>query len=157
VKRDLVFAIPLMFAGPALAADATGNGGLALVALVGEHSPALNAAEKYILSAYLDGRPKSDYPPGKKVVVRVDEATCRISDVDITAKSCDLKFGAGIASLNGRPAQELYATLIEVGVPPSGAAGSILESVKGLTCTIDPEAVRRESGGGANCAFTVDQ
>lgn len=156
MKRGWVFAIHLMFAAPAFAAEATGNGALSLAALVGQHSPALTAAEKHLLVAYLDGRPKSNYPPGKKIVVRANEATCRISDVDITAKSCDLKFGARAVSLAGRQAQELYATLIEAGVPSSGAAGSIIESAKALACTIDPVAVRQEGGGGANCAFTVN-
>jgi len=135
-----VLEIPLMFAGPAFAAEATGNGALSLAAIVGQHSPALTAAEKHLLVAYLDGRPKPKYPPRKKIVVRANEATCRISDVDITAKSCDLKFGARAVSLAGRRAQELYATLIEVGVPSSGAAGLIIESVKALACTIDPVA-----------------
>jgi hypothetical protein len=151
----LVFAIALTFAGPAFAAEATGNGALSLAALVGQHSPALAQREKRLLSAYLEGRPKSDYPPGKKVVVTADEATCRISDVDITAKSCDLKFGARAVSFGGRQAQD--ATLIEAGVPSSGAAGSIYESVKALACTIDPAAVREEGGGGANCTFIVNQ
>ncbi len=145
-----------MLAGPAAAAGAMGNGALSLAALVGLRSPAQTAVEKYLLSAYLAGRPKADYSRGKKVVVRADEATCRISNVDITAKSCDLKFGASSVPLLGGQAQALYATMIEVGVPPSGAAGSIIVSVKGLACTIDPAAVRQESGGGANCAFTVN-
>jgi hypothetical protein len=157
VKRGVVYAIAVMFVGPAFAADATGNAALSLAALVGQHSPTLTPREKRLLSAYLEGRPKSDYPPGKKVVVRADEATCRISDVDITAKSCDLKFGARAVSFGGRQAQELYATLIEAGVPSSGAAGSIYESVKALACTIDPAAVREEGGGGANCTFIVNQ
>ena len=79
-------------------------------------------------------------------------ATCRISDIDITAKGCVLKFGARTVSLAGRQAHELYATLIETGVPSSGAAGSITESVKALACTIDPAAVREKSGGGAPTA-----
>ena len=156
MTRSVAFAIALMLAGPATAAEAMGNGALSLAALVGLRSPAQTAVEKYLLLAYLAGRPKADYPQGKKVVVRADEATCRISNVDITAKSCDLKFGASSVPLLGGQAQALYATMIEVGVPPSGAAGSIIVSVKGLACTIDPAAVRQESGGGANCAFTVN-
>ncbi len=57
----------------------------------------------------------------------------------------------------GREAHELYATLIEAGVPSSGAAGSINESVKSLECVIDPAEVRQESGGGAKCTFEVNQ
>ena len=156
MKRSLVFALPVLLAGPGFAAEATGNGALALAALVGQHSPALTAAEKHLLVAYLDGRPKAAYPPGKTIVVRAAEITCRISDVDITAKSCDLKFGARAVSLRGAEAQSLYATLVEVGVPPSGAAGSIIASLKTLACAIDPAAVRQEGGGGANCTSAVN-
>ena len=156
MRRGLVFAIPVLFAGPTFAADATGSGALSLAALVGQHSPALTAAEKYLLGAYLEGRPKSDFRPGKRVVVRASEAACRISDVDITAKSCDLKFGAHTVSLADRQAQELYATLIEAGVPSSGAARSIYESVKALVCTANSAAVRVENGGSANRTFAVN-
>lgn len=157
MKRSLIIcAIPIICAGPAGAADASGNGALSLAALVGQHSPALTAGEKSLLGAYLDGRPKRRYRPGVKVVVRTDEVACRISDVDITAKSCNLKFGSRAVSLMGREAQDLYATLIEVGVPSSGAAGSIYESVKALACTVDPAAVRAEGGGGAKCTFTTN-
>ncbi len=62
----LVFAIPLIFAGPSFAADATGNGALSLAALVGQHSPALTAAEEHLLVAYLDGRPKSALSTGQE-------------------------------------------------------------------------------------------
>ncbi len=71
----------------------------------GAHRPVFAEADrnqKYLLNAYLEGRPKSDYPPGKTIVVRADEVACRISDVDITAKSCDLKFGAQTVSPAGR-------------------------------------------------------
>ena len=121
MTRSVAFGIALMLAGPAAAAEAMGNGALSLAALVGLRSPAQTAVEKYLLSAYLAGRPKADYSRGKKVVVRANEATCRISNVDITAKSCDLKFGASSVSVLGGQAQALYATMIEVGVPPSGA------------------------------------
>lgn len=153
MKKSLVFAVLPYFASPAFAKDVSGNSALSLAALVGQHSPKLTATEKYLLNAYLDGRPKSDYPPGKKIVVKADEVTCRISNVDITGKSCDLKFGARNVSLLGVQAHELYATLIEAGIPSSGAAGSIYEGAKALTCTVNPAEVRQESGGGASCTF----
>ncbi len=83
--------------------------------------------------------------------------TCRISDVDITGKGCTLTFGERTVSLGGRQAEALYATLIEAGVPSSGAAGSITESIKNLDCAINPAEVRPESGGGASCKFAVNQ
>jgi len=143
----------VLLAGPAVAAGAEGNGALALAAMIAAHSPSLSPAEKALLSAYLDGRPKVDFRGRKKIVVRADSVTCRISDVDITAKHCELAFHGRTISTFGREAQALYATLIEVGAPSSGAAGSIYEAVKRLQCAIDPAEVRQEGGGGASCNF----
>ena len=156
MARGLAILFLLLVPASAWAAEATGNSALSLAALVGQHAPALTPAEKYLLVAYLDGRPKADFSPGKKIVVKADEVSCRISNVDITAKSCDLKFGARAVSFAGGPAQALYATMLEAGVPPSGAAGSIIASVKTLACTIDPAAVREEGGGGATCTFAAN-
>ncbi len=110
-----------------------------------------------MLAAYLDGRPKAYFPAGRKIVVKADAVAYRISDVDVTGKACTLTFGKQTASLSGREAQALYATLIEAGVPSSGAAGSIYESVKTLECVIDPAQVRQEGGGGAKCTFEGNQ
>ncbi len=155
MKRSIVLAIPLLFASPAaFAGSASGNGALSLAALIAEHSPVVTRAQKRLLSAYLDGHATARFPAGVTIVVNADEATCRISDVDVTYKDCGLTFGPRTINLAGRQAHELYATLIEVGVPSGGAAGSIYESVKLLKCTIDPAEVRQKAGGGASCDFT---
>ncbi len=130
----------------------SGNNALALAALVGEQAP-LPANEKAVLAAFLDGNPNVAGHAGAKIQVRADSVSCRTSDVDLTLHSCDLTFGKKNASLTGRSAHELYATLIEAGVPSDGAAGSIYESLTALTCTIDPKEVADEDGGGADCSF----
>src|SRR5271157_4360534 len=103
MRRIVLFAAGLFAsARGALAADVGGNAAISLAALVGEHSAFLSRAEKTLLDAYLDGRPKAPFPSGKTVVVKADEVTCRISDVDITGKGCRLTFGKRSVSLGGR-------------------------------------------------------
>ncbi len=154
MTRTLLAALTLLaFAQAALAAEISGNSAVSLAARIGERSPMLSAAEKTLIAAYLDGRRDTPFPPGRKVVVKADEATCRISNPDVTGKSCALAFGARRVLFGGREAQALYATLVEAGVPSSGAAGSIIESLKTLECVINPAEVRQVSGGGAKCVF----
>jgi hypothetical protein len=150
VKPIALIVLPLLLAtGSALA----GNSELSLAALVGAHSPHLTTAEKTLFEKYLESDAKAPDPSGKKIVVTAESVTCRISDVDITYHSCELDFGVKKVSFEGRKAHELYATLIENGVPSDGAAGSIYEAITKLDCTINPAEVKEESGGGASCKF----
>ncbi|WP_294532511.1 hypothetical protein [uncultured Rhodoblastus sp.] len=154
MKATVLFILSLSLAGlPALAATISGNGALSLAALVGQQSPHLTTAQKALLLKYLNGKARAPYPKGKEVVVKADSARCRISNVDIAAHSCDLQFGAKTVSLSGRKAHELYATLIENGVPSDGAAGSIYEATGALTCKIVPAEVAQEAGAGAKCDY----
>ena len=158
MRKLALFVVPLLLAGQsAVAAPATTSGGaaLALAALVGAQSPALTANQKKALSNLLDGHLASSYPPSQKIDVKADKVTCRASNVDISAHSCELTFGGKMRTVSGRVAHELYATLIESGVPSDGAAGSIFESVTDLACTVDPNEVKQKAGGGADCKFTV--
>lgn len=154
-KNILLLALSFLLAAPAaIAATVSGNGALSFAALVGQQSPYLTKAEKNLLLKYLNGNAKAPFPKGKTVVVKADSVTCRISNVDITAHSCDLKFGVRTVALSGRTAHELYATLIENGVPSDGAAGSIFEAIGALDCKIAPAEVADEGGGGAKCEYT---
>ena len=85
-------------------------------------------------------------------MVAADSVSCRASNVDISEHDCTLKFGAETRMLKGREAHELYATLIENGVMPDGAAGSVYAALSQLSCTIEPNEVKQKAGGGANCA-----
>jgi hypothetical protein len=157
MRRLALLIVPLMFAGQSAHAASTstsGNGALALAALVGPHSPALNLQQKSAMAHMLDGRLNFPYPANARIDVKADAIKCRASSVDISAHSCELDFGARKINLEGRAAQELYATLIESGVPSDGAAGSLFETLSQLVCTIDPGAVKQKAGGGADCTFT---
>jgi hypothetical protein len=146
--------IPLLLVSQAASAEnADGSGALALAALVGIASPVLSADDKDLLMKLLNGTTQTSSSPGETITVSVDELACRASNVDITVHSCALKFGSHDVNIEGRRAHELYATLIEIGVSPDGAAGSIYEAVSTLKCTIDPDEVRENAGGGVNCQY----
>jgi hypothetical protein len=130
-----------------------GSGALALAALVGGVSPVLGEPEKAALTKLLNGQSNFQFPPGKKITVQAEKVTCKASNIDIKAHSCDLTFGKQNVTLAGRVAHELYATLIEIGVAPDAGAGSIFEAVANLKCTIDPNEVIKNAGGGAHCQF----
>jgi hypothetical protein len=153
MNRTALFVIALILAAPAAHADSTGgNTALALAALVGEHSPALEAQEREALGYMLDGNLNVALAD-KKITVRADSVVCRASNVDISAHSCELAFGSRKITRTGRAAHELYATLIEAGVSPEGAAGSMIAGISKLVCTIEPNTVKARGGGGADCKF----
>jgi hypothetical protein len=154
MNRTALFVIPLLLAAQAAHADSTGgNGALALAALVGERSPALDAPEREALGYMLDGNLNVAFPADKKITVKADRVVCRASNVDISAHSCELAFGSRKITRTGRAAHELYATLIEAGVSPEGAAGSMIAGITKLVCTLDPNALKERGGGGADCTF----
>jgi hypothetical protein len=130
-----------------------GNGALALAAMVGIVSPLLSGPEQGVLTTLLDGQAKFSFPAGHTISVLAWKLACRASNVDIKSHSCDLTFGSHDVALTGRKAHELFSTLAEIGAPPDGAAGSIFEAVSNLKCTINPNEVIQNSGGGAHCDY----
>src|SRR5215472_7602719 len=115
--RKLTLLVPLLLAAPpALAGSTAGNTALALAALVGERSPALEAQERDALGHMLDGNLNFAFPADRKISVTADSVVCRASNVAIAAHSCDLTYGKRKINRTGRAAHELYATLIEAGV-----------------------------------------
>ena len=151
--RFLLLALLLFAPHAAAAEEVGGNGALALAALVGNVSPLLDAADKGVLMKLLDGQTKFSFSAGKTISVVASKLTCRAGNVDIAAHSCELSFGGQDVTLTGRSAHELFATLAEIGVPPDGAAGSSFEAVSKLKCTVDPNEVKQNSGGGAHCDY----
>jgi hypothetical protein len=157
MTRTAALAISLLLmtvdAGWAAGGSASGSGALALAALVAANSPVVSSSDKKVLAALFAGNVGVPYPAGKKIAVKADSVTCLAGDVDITRHSCDLMFGKKKITLSGRAAHEIYATLVEVGVPSDGAAGTIYEALSQLNCTIDPNEVEQRDGGGASCQF----
>lgn len=148
-------ALALIVAASASAAHAEERGGaaaLAFAALVAQHSPQISPEEKALLAGCLDGRAA---PPGRIRGIRVDatRVACRAGNVDFTAYACDLTFGTATASIRGRQAHEIFATLTELGVESEGAAGSFHIGISNLQCLIEPAAIAERAGGGAICRF----
>jgi hypothetical protein len=154
MKKIALFAFVLL-ANPAAAASMTTNGpgALALAAIVASHSRMLGVVDRAALARLFNGRTNFGYPANRKITVSADSIDCKVSNVDITDRSCALTFGASNRALKGREAHELYATLVESGAPSDGAAGTIHESISHLLCTIDPNAIKQKDGSGAECKF----
>jgi hypothetical protein len=161
VKKLALLAFVLA-ANPAAAASMTTNGpsALALAAIVASHSRTLRAVDRNVLARLFGGRANFGRPRERKITVSAEKITvsaasidCKVSNVDITDRSCAIAFAASNRELKGREAHELYATLVEAGVASDGAAGTIHESLTHLLCTIDPNAIKRKDGSGAECKF----
>jgi len=126
--------------------SASGPSALALAAVIAPHSRAVRAFDTNF-----------GFTPNTKISVDAESVTCRVSNVDITSRSCELNFGARKRTLTGREANEVGATMAAAGIPSEGAAGSSIESVSKLRCTIDPNEIMQKAGGGAQCSFETGQ
>jgi hypothetical protein len=142
----------------ASAASATVSGppALALAAVVASHGSLLGSFDKRAMIRLFDGK-SVIIPRVNKITVAADSIVCKMSDVDITARSCDLVFKSHKRTLTGRDANEVYGTLAIAGVFSQGAAASTAESIAKLECIIDPMVIKQKSGGGANCTFETGQ
>ena len=112
---------------------------------------ALPAANKKAVAAFFKGDP--NFPYKGKISVIADKIVCRTSNVDITARSCEVTFKIKKQTLSGREASELFATEAMAGIPADGAAGSNFESLSKLNCTLDPAQLKAKGGGGAECSY----
>ncbi len=143
---------PVASAAPA---TLTGPTALAVAAVVAPYSPLLSAYEKKLIAGIFDGNVKVG--DKRKLSVVAETVTCKVSNVAIAERSCDLTFAKGKRSLKGRAANELYATLASAGIVAEGAAGSMIQNVTKLNCTLDPVVIKDNSGSGADCSFGADQ
>ena len=102
-------------AASAAPATVTGPTALAVAAVVARYSALLNPGERKVIAGLFDGNSRISYPK-KKLSVSADIVTCRISNVAIAERSCDIGFPKGKHSLRGREANEVYATLASAGI-----------------------------------------
>lgn len=140
---------------PAAAApvSVTGSTALAVAAVIAPYSPLLSAYEKRTIAGLFDGNARA----GMKLTVTAESIICRVGNVDITARNCEMTFDKGKRTLKGREANEVNATLTAAGAIAEGAAGSMIQTVTRLSCTLDPNVIKDNSGGGADCSFATDQ
>ena len=139
-------------AASAAPATLTGPTALAVAAVVAQYSPVLNPGERKVIAGLFDGNTRMSYPL-KKLSVEADSVMCRISNVAIADRSCELSFSKGKRSLKGKAANEVYATLASAGVTAEGAAGSMIEAISKLSCTLDLGEIKQNAGGGADCSW----
>jgi hypothetical protein len=140
----------------AASATASGPSALALAAIVASDGSLLSSFDRRALISLFDGK-SVIIPRVNKITVAADSIACKMSDVDITARSCDLVFKGKKRVLTGRNANEVFGTLAIAGVASEGAAGSITASIMKLECTIDPMVIKQKAGGGADCTFETGQ
>jgi heme/copper-type cytochrome/quinol oxidase subunit 2 len=144
---------PVTVPTPSNERNVSGNGALAFASLVAEHSPLLSTKGKKVIADMLKGNLRVPYPENKTISVEADSIVCRASNVVIVNRTCDLKFGTRTIVIKGREAHELFATIMEIGVPISGAVGTVEVSISHVACTIDPHVIRQKNGGGSACRF----
>jgi hypothetical protein len=161
-KQAAVLALALAFGqtaglAPAAAAagNATGSSALAVAAVVVAHFSVVGSYDKRALARLFSGQPVNS-PPNRKITVAADSVMCKVSNVDLTSRSCELTYKGGKRNLTGREANELYATLAVAGVTPEGAAGSMIESITKLACTIDLAMIKQKDGSGAECTYEAE-
>lgn len=155
--RASLFAIATLALAPsvAVAGQTYGPYALALAGVVAEHDPYLAPNDRFVVAALFAGNQHVYYPVGRHIVVRADHVVCKVSNVAITARSCQLTFHNHIVNLSGPSANTVFATIAASGVPGDGAAGTIYEAVHALVCTLTPSVIKQNAGGGANCVFTA--
>jgi hypothetical protein len=133
-------------------ATITGPTALAVAAVVAQYSPVLNPGERKVIAGLFDGNIRMSYPI-RTLSVGADTVMCRVSNVAIADRSCEIVFKKGKRSLKGRAANEVFATLSLAGVTAEGAAGSMIENVSKLSCTLDLGKIRQNDGSGADCSW----
>jgi hypothetical protein len=141
----------------AASVTATGPGALALAAMVAQHSPLVRPYEKRVIARLFRGDTNFGYTPGRTITVGADSVVCKTGNIDITQRSCELTFAMGKRDLAGREANEIAATASVAGAQSEGAAGSTVENLSKLACTVDPDEIMKKAGGGVECKFDTGQ
>ncbi|MGB8627821.1 MAG: hypothetical protein WCD69_00305 [Xanthobacteraceae bacterium] len=148
VGQSAAFAAPVTASGPTA---------LALAAVLAQHSPQLAPFNRRVMVRLFRGNTNFGFVPNTKISVAADSVVCKTGNVDITMRSCELTFANGKRSLTGPQANEISATALAAGATSEGAAGSMIENLSKVVCTIDPHEIMKKAGGGAQCTFETGQ
>ena len=152
LKPALITLALLGLPAAAYADTSSGSPGMALAALIAQHSPTVSAANKWRLMQYLGNHNAGPGAPAL-ITVTAKGLQCLSGNVAENFHNCDLTYGGSHVSINGRAANELYATAVENGVQPDGAAGKMEFVLKDLTCTVKPHDIG--TGGAVACNWTM--
>jgi len=145
--------IVVQHAASAAPGTASGPTGFALAAVIAQHSTMMRPFDKRVIARLFRGNTAFGFTPNTTISVDADTVVCRVSNVDLTSRSCELTFGSRKHALTGREANEIFATAVAAGVAAEGAAGSSILGISKLRCTIDPNVIMQKAGGGADCSF----
>src|SRR5262249_30283481 len=74
--------------------SATGPTASALEGEIAAHSPAVRAVDKRVIARLFRGNTSFGFTANKKISVDADSVVCRVSNVDITSRSCEFSFGS---------------------------------------------------------------
>jgi hypothetical protein len=124
------FTIVGQHAAVAAPVTATGPTALPLAAVIAQHSPLVRAFDKRIIARLFGGRINFGFTPNKTISVTADSVVCRTSNVDITARTCDLTFGDRKRTLSGREANEVSATGLTAGASSEGPLARSLKAFR---------------------------
>ena len=131
-----------------------GPAALALAAVVAPRSRSRQGRTKAVLARLFAGRTNFRYPADRTFLVSADKIDCRVSNVDIIARSCGELTSAPAAAPSRPRCHELDATLAMVGVPSTAPPARSTRAVMQLLCTIDPNAIKQKDGSGASASST---
>jgi hypothetical protein len=147
------FVIVGQSAAVAAPVTASGPAALALAAVLAQNSPQLAPFDRRVIARLFRGNTNFGFVANTKISVAANSVACTTSNVDITMRSCEVTFAHGKRSLTGPQANEISATALTAGATSEGAAGSMIENLSNLVCTIDPNEIMKKAGGGAQCTF----
>src|ERR1051325_7329991 len=107
VKKLIIAALALMVLqniASAAPGSAAGPTAMALAAVIAQHSPAVRAFDRRVIARLFRGNTRFGFTPNTKISVDADSVVCRVSNVDITQRSCELTFRSRKRTLTGREA-----------------------------------------------------
>jgi hypothetical protein len=150
----------LLFNLPAYAMDhdSTGAHAVLLSGEIAEVSTVLSSAQKSRIAGIFNGTWPSDthFASRAPLYINAQGVTCRWSNVDITAASCDFDFGGPHKIVHGIKAHRVISALQVVGVLGDGAAGSIYFTANHIDCQLKPADIAARAGSGAECTFVTE-
>src|SRR5262249_61968012 len=102
--------------------SASGASGLALAAVIAQHSPAVRAFDKRVIARLFRGNTSFGFTPNTKISIDAESVICRVSNVDVTSPNLPLNLPSRKRTLTGREANEVGATMAAAGIPSEGPA-----------------------------------
>ena len=151
--KPALITFALLVLPAAASADTSGGSlGMAFAALMAQHAPTVSTANKWRLMQYLGNHNAGPAAPAL-ITVTAKGLQCLSGNVAENFHTCDVDYGTSHLTINGRAANEIFATAVENGVQPDGAAGKTGFVLKDFSCTVKPHDIG--TGGAVACNWTM--